>query len=109
MYIGMSHAFCRDCCHVGTGKIMCVLMTFFSRKSCYQERTKSNPPSPQHFFTTLYTHTKPHPFMLTWVSRRQFSASAVKSSSSTSFIPASRKTLSRGQHAAISVITSTEN
>lgn len=53
--------------------------------------------------------TKPHPLMLTRVRWRQFSASAVNSASSTSFMPASRKTLSWGQLAAISVITSTEN
>lgn len=54
-------------------------------------------------------NTKPQPLMLTQESWQQFSATAVKSSSSTSFMPASRRVCKDGQHAAISAITSTEN
>lgn len=63
--------------------------------------------SPNIFMYIL--RTNPHPLMLTWESWWQFSAIAVKSASSTSFMPATRKTLREGQLAAISVITSTKN
>lgn len=66
----------------------------------------------KHNFETIVKsrlHTKPQPLMLTRVIWWQFSATAVRSWSSTSFMPASRRTSSEGQLAAISAITSTEN